>query len=360
MQKNLAIQALRGIAAVAVVIFHCSALLDAAALEKRASIYGPLAYGGVDLFFLISGYIIASSVARTKSDLSSAAAFLLKRLIRVWPPYAIATAIFCVAFALKNPSAPSFSDISRSLLFIQLDSAAPYYGFAALVVGWTLNYEMFFYAVVAAGLLFRNRWAFVLALFVTLLVGVPLWLKPDLTFVQLFDANRADANSWVFTNPLGWLFLIGAAVHFVETKNLTVASGLVATLLVALSLAPLTAPYLLPGLSKHGLTGMGLAVIPFFAAVVLCRRPLEAHVPKWLVSLGDSSFSLYLTHVITLSVVNAALARYIDKGVVLMFAAVCTSIVGGALYYSFVERPLTRWLNARAFGQSRSEAVVVK
>lgn len=360
MQKNLVIQALRGIAAFAVVVFHCSALLDATSLGTRAAVYGPLAYGGVDLFFLISGYIIASSVSRSKSGVSSAAHFLLKRLIRIWPPYAIATAIFCLASILKNSSAPSISDITRSLIFMQIDSTAPYYGFAALVVGWTLNYEMFFYSVVALGMITRYRWAVSVAVFTGLLVALPLWENPDLTVVNLIDANRTDANSWVFTNPLGWLFLIGVAVHFAEKKTLTVNRGVVAALLIAFSLALLTVGYLWLGLDKHGLTGMGLAVIPFFATTVLCRRPVEKHVPKWLVYLGDISFSLYLTHIITLSVVNAALARFIDKGTVLMGVAIVASVLGGALYYSFVERPLTRWLTARVSGGTNRQMAIVK
>lgn len=357
MQKNLVIQAMRGIAALAVVVFHCSALLDVASLETRGRVYGPLASGGVDLFFLISGYIIASSVARTNHGLKSSATFLLKRLIRIWPPYAIATAIFCVAFALKNPSAPSVSDVTRSLMFIQIDSAAPYYGFAALVVGWTLNYEMFFYSVVAVAIATRYRWAASVAVFALLLVALPLWQKPDLTIVSLIDADRADANSWVFSNPLNWLFLVGVTVHYAEKKNLTVNNAIVAALLIAVSLAFLTVCYLSPEMNKHGLTGMGLAVIPIFAVSVLGRMHLERFIPRSLVYMGDISFAVYLTHVITLSLVKAALVPVLGENAFLMSAAVLGSIVGGAIYFSAIERPLTRTFNVLVNGRLITRAL---
>ena len=359
MQKNLVIQALRGIAAIAVVIFHCSALLDNSRLGSRHAVFGPLASGGVDLFFLISGYIIATSVSRLDHGWSSSGSFFLKRLIRIWPPYAIATAIFCLAFALKNPTIPSLSDVSRSLLFIQLDYAAPYYGFAALVVGWTLNYEFFFYAIVAAGLVTRHRWVFVLAFFLIALVFVPLWIEPELTFAQLMDAERAYANAWVFTNPLCWLFMIGVAVHFVEQRKLMIQNGLVVTILIVSSLMFLVACYLMPEMNKHGLTGMGLAVTPIFLVCVLARKRIEKHIPKSLVYLGDVSFSVYLTHVITLSLVNAALARYTDKGIILMLFAICISIMGGALYFKFIERPLTRLLTPKTNRRSSRPATIV-
>lgn len=360
MQKNLVIQALRGIAALAVVVFHCSALLGPTSLETRGAVFGPLAFGGVDLFFLISGYIIASSVSRMKPGVSSASSFLLKRLIRVWPPYAIATAIFCVAFSLTNPSAPSFADITRSLLFIQLDGTAPYYGYAALIVGWTLNYEMLFYGVVTLGLLTRYRWLVIFLIFPFILVGVPVWQNPELTFIQLLDAERTIGNEWVITNPLNWLFLLGVVIYFIEKRKLTVNNVWGFVLSASLASAFLGVCYFLPVMNKHGLTGMGLAVLPIFAVFVLSKDVIERHVSRALVYMGDISFSLYLTHVITLSVTNAALSRFTDKGILLMFLAVCASIVGGAVYYAFVERPITRWLSSRSVGISNTNMAIVK
>lgn len=343
----------------AVVIFHCSALLSGSALETRHANFGPLASAGVDLFFLISGYIIASSISRFDCGWSVSTTFLLKRLIRVWPPYMIATIIFCLALALKNPNVPSFADILRSLMFVQLDNTAPFYGFAALVVGWTLNYEMFFYAIVAVGLLMPHRWLFIVSAFATALVVVPLLLQPDLSLIQLVDAERVLANSWVFTNPLSWLFLIGAAVHFLEQRNLVVNNGVTLALSTAFSIAFLVACYLTPSMNKHGLTGMGLAVIPIFTIAVLSRALIEKFVPRTLVYLGDISFSLYLSHVITLSVMNAALSPIFDKGASLMLVTVLASVIGGAAYYSLVERPLTNLLTKLAGRRALRPANVV-
>lgn len=351
MNKNLVIQALRGIAALAVVVFHASALLADLPEDSRRSIYVPMALAGVDLFFLISGYIIASSVARFDSGWGASSEFILKRLIRVWPPYAIATAIFCLAYFAKNGDGATLAEIARSLAFIQFDNTPSQYGFAALVVGWTLNYEMFFYVVVAAGLLTRYRWAFILSAFAIALIAVPLWQQPDLSFIQLLNAERVEANAWVYTNPLSWLFLAGAAIYYLEQKQLQVKNMYFFTGLTVLSLAFFFACYLSPSMTRHGLTGMGLAVLPLFTVCVFSRGLIERFMPRWLVYLGDTSFSLYLTHVILLSVVKAALAPFIGEGYALMTAAVAVSIVVGALYFSIIERPisaaLTSLLNGR-------------
>lgn len=352
MQKNLVIQALRGIAAIAVVIFHASLLLDGLAADDRQSFFGPLAPLGVDLFFLISGYIIAASVSRYPSGGLAAGSFLLKRLIRIWPPYAIATAIFCAAYALKNGEGPVVSELIRSLTFIQLaGTEPPFYGFASLVVGWTLNYEMYFYVVMALALLLpRWRWQAVWSVFFVALVLIPLILQPQLSFHQLLDAGRIEANALVFTNPLCWLFALGSLVYFIEQRGYSLRSKAATALLAATSICFVIYCYVSPGMNGHGLTGMGAAILPIFIVAVLARKQIERYVPKWLIFSGDISFSVYLTHIIVLSIAKAALSPFGVTGLWLMASAIAVSLTAGALYYSFIERPLTRWLSSRAAG----------
>lgn len=361
MQKNLVVQALRGIAAISVVIFHASLLLDDLSPDARQSFFGPLAPLGVDIFFLISGYIIASSVSRYPNGGISAGSFLLKRLIRIWPPYAIATAIFCAAYALKNGAAPIFPEIIRSLAFIQLSNEPPYYGFASLVVGWTLNYEMFFYFVMALVLLLpRWRWQAALAIFLTTLVLIPLTIQPGLSLYQLIDAGRADANAYVITNPLCWLFVLGALVHFIERRGYFLRSKSATALFATASICFVVYCYLWPDMNSHGLTGMGLAVLPLFIVAVLARPQVERYVPKWLAFLGDISFSVYLTHIIVLSIAKAALAPFGVTGLWLMASAIAASLTAGALYYFLIERPLTRWLSSRAAGTAAGRLADVR
>ncbi|WP_273772942.1 acyltransferase family protein [Brucella intermedia] len=352
MQKNLVVQALRGIAATAVVIFHGSLLLDDLPPEQRQNLFGPLAPFGVDLFFLISGYIIAASINRLPSGSVSAGSFLLKRLIRIWPPYAIATAIFCVAFAVKNGQVPGVSELIRSLAFIQLtDDEPPFYGFASLVVGWTLNYEMFFYVVMTLTLLLpRWRWQVFGLVFFVALVLVPMVIQPKLSFYQLLDAGRVEANTLVFTNPLCWLFALGALIHFTEERGYSLRSKAATAILAATSICFLIYCYVSPGMNGHGLTGMGLSALPLFTVAILAREQIERYIPKWVVFSGDISFSVYLTHIIVLSIAKAALVPFGVAGLWLMATAIAASLIVGALYYSLIERPLTRWLSSRAAG----------
>ncbi|MFC4625900.1 acyltransferase family protein [Daeguia caeni] len=361
MQKNLVVQALRGIAAISVVIFHASLLLDDLSADARLSIFGPLAPLGVDIFFLISGYIIAASASRYPNGGISAGSFLMKRLIRIWPPYAIATAIFCAAYALKNGTAPVVPELIRSLAFIQLSSEPPYYGFASLVVGWTLNYEMFFYVVIALVLLLpRWRWQAALAIFLTTLVLIPLMIQHSLSPYELIDAGRTDANAYVITNPLCWLFALGALVYFIEQHGYSLRSKAATVLFASTSICFAIYCYLSPGMNGHGLTGMGMAILPLFAVAVLSRRQFERHVPRWLVYFGDISFSVYLTHIIVLSIAKAAFAPFGVTGLWLMASAIVASLTAGAFYYSFIERPLTRWLSSRATGTAADRVAAIR
>jgi peptidoglycan/LPS O-acetylase OafA/YrhL len=127
----VSIQLLRAIAALSVVYVHCTTAGD----------YNFFSTGtfGVDIFFIISGFIIAYMVSKTTED------FLIKRIIRIVPLYFLAT----VAMALTVMFFPnhirsttiSVSGFMKSILFIPGPENR---GQPILGQGWTLNYEMFF------------------------------------------------------------------------------------------------------------------------------------------------------------------------------------------------------------------------
>ena len=130
------VQALRALAALLVVFEHVD-------MAKVGAF-------GVDIFFVISGFVIAY-VSRTDTP----ARFMLKRLFRIIPLYWSATVlVFLVAclapWALKSTT-NDLGDLIKSLLFIPYmkDSGAVQ---PVLFLGWTLNYEMFFYAIFAVSM----------------------------------------------------------------------------------------------------------------------------------------------------------------------------------------------------------------
>lgn len=96
---------------------------------------------GVDLFFMISGFIVYYITFSENNGLNSSKLFLIKRLCRIVPPYFIATLF------IAGDSWDKLHFTLHSLLFLPGDitQPAPYFGYPRLFIGWSLNYELFLY-----------------------------------------------------------------------------------------------------------------------------------------------------------------------------------------------------------------------
>ncbi|EGT3632382.1 acyltransferase, partial [Morganella morganii] len=144
-KKNLdSIQAIRGIAALLVMLFHFRVYFNFSFFPVGDFLFS---HGeiGVTIFFIISGFIMEYS--HSESGVKPALRFAIKRLTRVYPLYFIATMIwvFIIYYFDLNPSILNIENIIKSLSFQPLIGEAPYFGYSSLYVGWTLNYEMMFY-----------------------------------------------------------------------------------------------------------------------------------------------------------------------------------------------------------------------
>ena len=141
----VSIQALRVIAAFMVLAFHVS--LEVAKLTPAAVLTPGSA--GVDLFFVISGFVMLYSSERLFGRPWASAQFFKRRLVRIVPLYWLATTALVLLVA---PFAGTKAVIASLLFWPYPAGGAP-----LLNVGWTLNIEMFFYLVFAAALLAKSR-----------------------------------------------------------------------------------------------------------------------------------------------------------------------------------------------------------
>ena len=304
------IQALRALAAMLVVLVHLNPLLP-----------WPAPDWGVDLFFVLSGFIMV--IAATPLG---PALFAGKRIARIVPLYWLVT-LFTVVCAVVLPTyfqntTANLADITRSLLFIPFTKDGLELR-PILYVGWTLNYEMFFYALFAVGLALRRPVIFSTISIVALVsIGI---------FVPL------GTMASFYTSPLLLQFAFGMLIGVVYLRRALVLWQ--AAILAICAITLLSIGHAFPA---HRAFSYGLPA----AALIYAAASLEAHGwrQRGLSALGDASYALYLTHAF---IAGAALSiSAFVPAYLLVPGAVIASCLVALLTYRFVERPLNQiaWL----------------
>lgn len=286
------IQALRAVAASLVVITHAAHDADAVAARLgRAAMHVGQWFDwtfGIHLFFVISGFVMAI-LARGFAEAGGPARFLLRRVIRIAPLYWLLTAATIVGAAL----APDLLNVPlggvwpqvASFLFIPAlrpnGEIRP-----ALGQGWTLNYEMFFYAAFALTMTAPRRYAFAaLTVALTLLV----WLGRDLT--------PAEPVLYTWTDSLLIEFLFGLWIGVARLRGVRLGRALAALLLAAGVAAAIWMDPLKGRVPAPIFVVSGLPAASIVAAAGLTWRPSGEGAGLRLAHLlGDASYSLYLVH----------------------------------------------------------------
>ncbi len=324
------IQTLRAVAALLVVFVHLDVLLRPLGVE-------PFGHGGVDLFFIISGFIM---VHATRARPTTPVAFLANRIVRIAPIYWFITlAVYAVALAEPSLLQATSSDpeqLLKSILFIPFQKSN---GLAqpVLFVGWTLNYEMFFYAIFAVGLtLPRRAFGFaVVASFISLLVVFGCIARPEATVAGFY--TRPIILEFVAGMCLGAL---GSAARVESVNQRRLVLGACLAGLLALAFVPLAFPDV-----SHLLT-QGLPSLLLVAGAIVLHNSGVTVGGRWLLLLGDASYSIYLTHPFV-----TRLAQKAGPLVGLTPAPAATLIAGtlvavcvvGVVTHLGLERPMTRW-----------------
>jgi exopolysaccharide production protein ExoZ len=316
MRTLFGVQYLRAVAAIAVVLFHAA---------ERTGFHFAIGAAGVDVFFVISGFIMW--IISDRGDVAPGR-FLAGRIARVAPTYWLATTVMIFgALAGLFPNLQlSVGHVLGSIFFVPTRSPSTGEIWPLLVQGWTLNYEMFFYAVFALALLLpRRRQLPVVAATFLILVAIGMVLQTD---------NPLLAT---YTRPVILEFVAGMVLGRLWTAG-RIPGPRIGAAFVALSIAGFAAIHVL-GLPFDEWTCGPLAI-----ALVLGVLSLEAEAPVRPLPLpaflGDASYSIYLWHTFPISVVATAAAR-LDFAPPATFAlASVLGIIAGAAAYLLVERPL--------------------
>lgn len=329
MKTLYGIQYLRAFAALAVVVFHAA---------ERSGSHFVIGAAGVDVFFVISGFIMwTMSERRPVTPLR----FLADRLQRIAPSYWIVTAIM-IAGAVVGlfPSMKlTAAHILGSLFFIPMHSPSNGEIWPILVQGWTLNFEMFFYVIFAAALLLPRR---------IQLAGMTIIF---LAFVVAGAIMHPQSPLLMtYTRPIILEFVAGAILGRLWLSGRLPGAGL-GLALIAVALAGFAAIQLLR-LDFNELTCGPLAVALVLGTVSVERSGKLPSIP-FLTYLGNGSYSIYLWHTLAISVVVKLMASMQMPSDVMTFVGVISGTLLGICAYEAVEKPLRNLLKTLSWQRSR-------
>ena len=338
MKRFDAIQVLRGVAALAVILFHARQEL----VWRHIAVPLPeltVGAAGVDLFFVVSGFVMVHASRALFGSRASMKPFLLRRLVRIVPLYWFFTLVRLLYIVAANRHSSLLDDWPSHLLY-SLSFVPPGDGrFPIVVQGWTLSYEMAFYLAFALCLPFQEGRALLVLSGALALAGV----LGGLDLVQ----GRAAA----IANPQLFEFLGGMLVARLHGAGLRLAPVPAAGLALAGAAALLATASGLESIGPWRGLVWGVPATAIVAAATLGRHAGRRAVPALLLRLGDASYSLYLCHMLVftlLSRVLLGLAFAHPLGALAYFAAsIVAAVLAGLASHRWIERPMFAACTAR-------------
>ena len=340
------LQLLRAFAALSVVYLH---------VTSQAGLNLGVGVGnfGVDLFFVISGFTM-SYVGNLPPG-----QFFLRRCIRILPLYWTATVgAFLVAWIAPTLIQSAAADVAQfcySMIFMPYPNK---FGILqpTLALGWTLNYEMYFYLLFTIGLLFTRRFAPLMASLLIVSMALMIRFLGIQDKVALFYADPI-VGEFCFGVIVYYLVKAASGSDFLRMYSISARFALMCISIFAAVYLPLQERFA-PG---ERILSAGIpAAILVFALILLERQWKTSVTDNWAVLLGDSSYVLYLIH------------PYIIYGVIRLFLSPSTmgamelsvsvmALMLAAIFIAigihvFVERPALGYLRSKFIHRQLSPA----
>jgi exopolysaccharide production protein ExoZ len=338
----LSVQMLRALAAAMVVLHHIQ--LNVALGFGLPNALPNLAVGsaGVDIFFGISGFVMVISSDRLFGQPGAPRIFITRRLIRIVPLYWAVTSLYVLALG----GGYRLAHTAASYLFVPV--AAPGGAIQPIhVVGWTLNYEMFFYVLFAAAIVFPRRIA--IGALIAAIVGF-------VAAGKLVPPTMDTITFW--SRPIMLNFVVGLLLGLAYLKGIRLPRMVAGAMIAAAALLfwrEIGEPF--PSAWER------ILVYGLPSALLLAGASLGDFAPapkeiRGLAVMGDASYALYLLHPLVLWACRMiALRLGIPVGAapwiyaaVVMAAAIAVSLIANR----FFDQPVTGWLRKRYASRSKS------
>jgi peptidoglycan/LPS O-acetylase OafA/YrhL len=342
MKQNLtSLQAGRGLAAMAVLLYHVGTIAEAKLGQSYGFGFFCHADHGVDFFFVLSGFIIFYANQRSIGLPNAAPRYFYRRVVRIYPLLVLLTLVKVGYMVLGGPGVPAFkqdlTNILCSLLLI------PQTTNPVIAVSWTLWCEMFFYCIFLLVILYGRN--------------LRLWMAAHALVCLVLNfpgGPRVYAPVYFFVNSYNLEFYMGCI-----TAYLCLTRRIPATWGQGLCFGGLTLT--LVGLGFHdelsGVTGALITVYwgAGFSLILLGLSALEQQgllkAPRWLAFTGDASYSIYLIHTSVLELAYVVLARHksvvAHVGPLIPVSLAVVALFVGIGCYVLVERPILLWLHRK-------------
>lgn len=302
--------------------------------------YWNIGMSGVDLFFVISGFVMTTIMRGGFQRSGSILKFLSRRFTRIYPLYWFFSLVLLAAFLvrpdmMKRSLAGGEVDLLGSFLLLPQD------GLPLLMVGWTLVHEMYFYLVFALMLLLPER---------RMPLLLALWGGAVICANMLMPIS-GGASFRLIAHPLTLEFIAGCLVAILVRRG-GAHIGLPCLMLGILGW--------LAGYALHGYFGLGLAPSAWFRVLVfglpstlvvyglvVLEVRKERVMPGWMASLGDASYSIYLSHVLVLGGVARVGTGFVLAGdpvlrPVILATLIAVAMLVGMVCHRLLEVPLIR------------------
>ena len=340
MKKLQSIQALRGVAVLAVVLFHLLTVEEKYGGSKTilSSLF-QFGMFGVDLFFVISGFVMIT-VTRGKFQChKEALKFIYHRVVRIYPTYWVYSILVLGVFLIKpswvNSSQGNQVDILASFLLL------PSQTLPLVMVGWTLIHEMYFYLVFSLILMLVPE--------KKILPAILLW-GVTIVCLNLFLTSNTPVVK-IITHPLTLEFIGGCILAIIyHRKDVKVKPRiflvsaflvLVASLCIFQYYQTVTGEIEPQGWWRALIFGIpAMLLVCFFTNAERNGYVIQLS----LVKVGDASYSIYLSHILTLNVVGRVWSIFstneIYDNIVMIPVILILTITAGFISYIVVEKPL--------------------
>jgi exopolysaccharide production protein ExoZ len=341
-RRIVSIQVCRGLAALLVVLAHLHGIETRYCATNHLSLFEHGALG-VDLFFVISGVVIASVTAGRFGHPRDAGIFLYRRLARIFPIFWIYTTLTLIAHHFDSLHSDHAKSINLLPSYLLIPTNLP----MLLLQGWTLSYELYFYLAFFLLLLFVPEriapWLLTLWGIAVVALKLQIGLSP-FPLVQLL------------ISPAVLEFLAGCIIfHIYRRSRLHPAAGIFLLAASVVGLAAITgytihihstAYWIIDQPWRRPLIYGTLTALFLLGAIELERTGLIRYFP-FLASVGDWSYSIYLSHALVLGFIGALAVHLLPNHTSILLITLIglpSVLLIGYFSYVYVERPLLNLL----------------